>query len=63
MQETLREELTRKKIILTYEEWYAIVRDAFELGGNPNNPKDLYEEYANEIVESYEKIRRKSQCE
>ena len=59
MEETLREELTRKHIILTYEEWYAEVRYAFELGGNPNNPKDLYEEYANEIVESYEKIRRR----
>lgn len=58
MNETLREELVRKKIILTYEEWYAEVRTAFELGGNRNNPKDIYEEYANEIVESYEKIRR-----
>jgi hypothetical protein len=58
MQETLREELVRKKIIFTYEEWYEQVRDAFELGGNPNNPKDLYDEYANEIVESYEQARR-----
>lgn len=58
MNETLKEELIRKKIILTYEEWYAIVRDAFEVGGNPNNPKDFYEEYANEIIESYEKVRR-----
>ena len=58
MKETLREELIRKRLILTYEEWYAEVRYAFELGGNPHNPKDLYEEYANEIVEDYEKIRR-----
>jgi hypothetical protein len=58
MSETLREELTRKHIILTYEEWYAEVQYIFELGGVQSNPKDLYEEYANEIVESYEKIRR-----
>jgi hypothetical protein len=58
MNETLREELVRKKIVFTYEEWYEQVRDIFELTNNPNNPKDLYEEYANEIVESYEKIRR-----
>lgn len=55
-EETLREELVRKKIILTYKEWYAINRDAFELVHNSLDPYDTYEEYVDEIVESYHQI-------
>ena len=52
----LREELIRKKIILTWEEWWEQVKDAFTLVHNPLNPKEIYEEYVNEIVKSYEEI-------
>lgn len=55
-EETLREELVRKKIILTYKEWYEINRDAFELVRNNLDPYDTYDEYANEIVETYHQI-------
>lgn len=55
-EETLREQLVRKKIILTYKEWYEINRDAFELVHNNLDPYDTYDEYANEIVEAYHKI-------
>ena len=55
-EETLREELIRKKIILTYKEWYEINRDAFELVHNNLDPYDTYDEYANELVETYHQI-------
>jgi hypothetical protein len=55
-EETLREELIRKKIILTYKEWYEMNRDAFELVSNSLDPYDTYEEYVDEIVESYHQI-------
>ena len=54
----LKEELLKKKIILTYEEWYEINKLAFILP-NKYNPKDLYAEYVEEIVADYEKINNK----
>lgn len=56
--ETLREELIRKKIIMTWEEWWAIVGEAYRYLSNRYDPKDLYEEYVEEIVKSYEEIRK-----
>lgn len=56
--ETLKEELLRKKIIMTWEEWWAIVGEAYRYLSNKYDPKDLYEEYVNEIVADYEKIER-----
>ena len=58
-EETLREELIRKKIILTYKEWYKMNQDAFELVSNRLDPYDTYEEYVDEIVESYHQIELK----
>jgi hypothetical protein len=54
--EELKNELLQKKIILTYEEWYAFNRLAFILP-NKYDPKDLYAEYVEEIVNDYAKIR------
>jgi hypothetical protein len=56
--ETLREELIRKKIILTWEEWWEQVKDAFTLVHNSLNPNEVYEEYVNDIVKSYEEIEK-----
>jgi hypothetical protein len=56
-EETLREELIRKNIILTYKEWYEINRNAFELVDNNLDPYDTYEEYADEIVETYHQLK------
>ena len=58
MNETLKQELFDKGIIMTYEQWWEKVRIAFEWVHNPNDPKVLYEEYVNEIVADYEKIER-----
>ena len=54
--EELKNELLRKKIIMTYEEWYALNELAFILP-NKYNPKDLYAEYVEEIVNDYAKIK------
>ena len=54
--ETLREELLRKKVIMTWEEWWAIIGEAYRYLSNKYDPKVLYEEYVEEIVKSYEKI-------
>ena len=54
---SLKEELLKKKIILTYEEWYEINKLAFILP-NKYNPQDLYAEYVEEIVADYEKIKK-----
>lgn len=58
MNETLRKELTDKGIILTYEQWWLLVGDAFTYVNNKFDPKVLYEEYVNEIIADYEKIER-----
>jgi hypothetical protein len=52
--EELKNELLRKKIIITYEEWYALNELAFMVS-NKCNPKDLYAEYVEEIVTDYAK--------
>ena len=33
---------------LSYEEWYELNRDAFELIKNSLNPRDVYQEYVEE---------------
>ena len=36
--------------ILTFEEWYELVKDMFELVPNRYNPRDLYDEYVAEAL-------------
>lgn len=36
--------------ILTFEEWYELVKDMFELVPNRYNPRDLYNEYVAEVL-------------
>ena len=50
--ETLKKELIRKKIILTYEEWYELNALAF-IVSNKHTPEELYAEYVNEVLNHY----------
>ena len=36
--------------LITFEEWYELNREAFELLKNTNKPEDLYEEYVAEVL-------------
>lgn len=36
--------------ILTFEQWYELVKDMFELVKNSYNPRDLYDEYVAEML-------------
>ena len=49
---SLKEELLKKKIILTYEEWYELNALAF-IVSNKHTPEELYAEYVNEILNNY----------
>lgn len=55
----IRDMLVRKHLILTYDEWYDLNRDAFELVYNPRLPCDLYQEYVDEEVASAYKFYNK----
>jgi hypothetical protein len=44
------EQAIKGQQLLTYEEWYALNKHAFELLRNSLNPKALYEEYVNEVL-------------
>lgn len=53
----IRDMLVRKHLILTYEEWYTLNRDAFELVHNSEMPYDLYQEYVEEeVADTYRRI-------
>lgn len=53
----IREMLVRRHLILSYEEWYALNRDAFELVHNNKMPCDLYQEYVEEeVADAYKRI-------
>ena len=49
-----REEKIQRAIaggqLVTFEEWYKLNRDAFELLKNANKPEELYEEYVAEVL-------------
>jgi hypothetical protein len=36
--------------LLTYEEWYELNKDSFELLRNSLTPQKVYEEYVNEVL-------------
>lgn len=55
----IREMLVRKHLILTYEEWYEINRNAFELVRNACLPCDLYQEYVEEEVRARVEIEQR----
>lgn len=53
----VREMLVRKHLVLTYDEWYAFNKDAFELVHNGKMPCDLYQEYVEEeVADAYKRI-------
>lgn len=55
----LKSTLIKNGLLLAYEEWYAINRTAFEMGGNPNNPETLYGEYEAETLREYKEAKEK----
>lgn len=55
----LKNTLIKNGLLLAYEEWYAINRLAFEVGGNPNNPKTLYGEYEAATLKEYKEAKEK----
>ena len=44
------EQAIKGQQLLTYEEWYALNKNAFELLRNTLSPKVLYEEYVKEVL-------------
>ena len=58
MNETLKQELLDKGIIMTYEQWWVYLEPAFRYLSNVHTPEELYEDYVNEIVADYEQIER-----
>jgi hypothetical protein len=46
-------ELIESKLFPTYEEWYEMNKDAFELLHNSLNPHDVYNEYLEEALKGY----------
>ena len=46
----VRRLVIKKHWVLTYDEWYALNKDAFELVHNACLPCDLYQEYVEEEV-------------
>ncbi len=58
MNETLKQELLNKGIMLTYEQWLEHTGIIFKYLSNKHTPEELYEEYVNEMVADYEKIRK-----
>lgn len=53
----IRDMLVHRHLILTYKEWYALNRDAFELVYNSHLPWDLYQEYVEEeVADAYKRI-------
>ena len=55
----IREMLVRRHLILTYEEWYEINKNAFELVHNACLPCDLYQEYVEEEVQARVEIEQR----
>lgn len=52
--------ITKEKLVecgqlLTYEEWYRINEIVFTTTNNSFNPKELYDEYVEEILKNFPK--------
>lgn len=58
MNETLKQELLDKGIMLTYEQWLEYTGIIFKYLSNKYTPEELYKEYVNEMIADYEKIRK-----
>ena len=50
---TKAERLIKAGQMYSYEDWYAIVGGAYELGLNKNNPKEDYAKYVEETMAQF----------
>jgi hypothetical protein len=44
------DKLIKGQQLLTYEEWYALNKNTFEVLRNSLSPKETYEEYVREVL-------------
>lgn len=55
----LKQELYKRGILLTFEQWYEINQTALEWGNLPKSAEDYYLEYVEEVASDYAKILTK----
>ena len=55
----IRDMIMKKHLFPTYREWYAMNKTAFELVHNGRDPYDVYEEYIEEEIDTWDKIINK----